>query len=229
MIMILGIETSDLLCSVAFVKNDCILAEYNHELPRQHASLIGTLVENAGRFLSTGKLASQNFMDDLELVAVSIGPGSFTGLRIGLSYAQGLCLGKNIPLVGVNNHQILAENCPYGYETVYTIIDARQDEVYLAEMIRTKTYFEIIHHQIVAKTNLANEIKESDVLIYNNEILLDDSVKNELMRKKIRLITSAHYSAAMTAKIGWHKYQDRGADSLADIEPLYIRSFAGVQ
>ncbi|MEJ2542636.1 MAG: tRNA (adenosine(37)-N6)-threonylcarbamoyltransferase complex dimerization subunit type 1 TsaB [Calditrichaceae bacterium] len=131
--MILGIETSDLLCSVAFVENDRILAEYNHELPRQHASLVGSLVENGGKFLTDNKLASENFMDDLKLVAVSIGPGSFTGLRIGLSYAQGLCLGKNIPIVGISNHQVLAEYCPDDSNKVFTIIDARQDEVYLGE------------------------------------------------------------------------------------------------
>ena len=54
--MVLGIETSDLLCSVAFVEIDQVMVEYNHEIPRQHASLIGTLVKKGGKFLSENKL-----------------------------------------------------------------------------------------------------------------------------------------------------------------------------
>lgn len=227
--MVLGIETSDLLCSVAYVSDDRILSEYNHELPRQQASLVGSLVKNAGKFLSANKLASKNFMDDVELVAVSIGPGSFTGLRIGLSYAQGLCLSLKIPLVGVTNHQVLAEYCPYGFKDIFTIIDARQDEVYLAKMSCNKSYFEINDHRMVEKINLADEIDKNAVLICSNEMHLNKSVKNKLLEKKIQLISSAQYSAAMTAKIGWQKFKDTGADSLTNIEPLYIRSFAGVQ
>lgn len=227
--MVLGIETSDLLCSVACVNNDRILVEYNHELPRQHASLVGNLVENAGRFLVANKLSAQNFMDDLELVAVSIGPGSFTGLRIGLSYAQGLCLSKNIPLVGVSNHQVLAEYCPDSYDDVCTIIEARQDEVYLANMIRNKTYFEMNDQRIVGKINLVSAINDNAILIYGSGMQLDNSTKKELIGKKINIISSVRYSAALTARIGWQKFHDVGADSLTDLEPLYIRPFAGVQ
>ena len=227
--MVLGIETSDLLCSVAYLKNDQILAEFNHEIPRQHAALIGSLVEKGGKFLSENKLASQNFMDDLELVAVSIGPGSFTGLRIGLSYAQGLCLGKNIPIVGISNHQILAESCSYGLKSVFTMIDARQDEVYVAKMTRKSSCFEIEEHQIAEKKNLAVELEEESALIYGAGTLLEDSIIDELQKKQICLIYNARYSAALTAKIGMLKYQQGGADDLSELEPLYIRPFAGVQ
>ncbi|HES60147.1 MAG: tRNA (adenosine(37)-N6)-threonylcarbamoyltransferase complex dimerization subunit type 1 TsaB [Calditrichaceae bacterium] len=227
--MILGIETSDLLCSVAYIKDDRILAEYSHELPKQHAALVGSLVENAGKFLAVNKLTALNFMEDLKLVAVSIGPGSFTGLRIGLSYAQGLCLGKQIPLVGISNHQVLADNCPDGHKNVFTLIDARQGEVYLATMIRNHTFFKIKDHRIVDKNNLVNEIDKNAVLICSDKVCLSESIKYELIKKHIQLITSARYAAALTAKIGWRKYQDTGADNLADLEPLYIRSFAGIR
>lgn len=227
--MILAIETSNLLCSVAYVKNDLILVEYKHEIPKQHASLVGSLVENGGNFLSAKKLTSPNYMDDLQLVAVSIGPGSFTGLRIGLSYAQGLCMGKKIPIVGVNNHQILAENCPYGYKnSVFTIIEARQDEVYLGKMNRNYTYFEIEDHRIVNKKTLADEIPENSVLIFSGEACINELILKDLLKRKISIINSARYSAALTAKIGWQKYQKKGADNIAELEPLYIRPFAGV-
>lgn len=227
--MVLGIETSGLLCSIAFVKNNQVLLEYNHEIPRQHAVLIGSLVEQGGDFLQNNNLIEQNFIDDLKLVAVAIGPGSFTGLRIGLSYAQGFCFGKNIPIIGINNHQILAESHPYGYDSVFTIIDARRDEVYLAKMsTMNNAYFEIEKHNVVNIKNFADEIIEESTLIYSKNTILNDSTIKILSKKRVNIIDFASYSATLVAKIGWQKYQQVGADNLSELEPLYIRPFAGV-
>jgi tRNA threonylcarbamoyladenosine biosynthesis protein TsaB len=227
--MVLGIETSDLLCSVAFAKNNQVLVEYNHEIPKQHASMIGTLVEKGGNFLLENNLLSKNYIDGIELIAVAIGPGSFTGLRIGLSYAQGLCLGRDIPIVGINNHQVLAENCPIGLSSVFTIINAHRDEVFLAKMnLNDKEYFEIESHVVIDKKNLVDEINEKSALIYNINFELDKSIINALIKKRI-IINSAQYSAAAIAKMGYKQYQQSGGDNLSEIEPLYIRPFAGVQ
>lgn len=228
--MVLGIETSELLCSVAFTKNTQIMVEYNHEIPRQHASLLGILVKKGGEFLSDNNFASANFVDSLELVAVATGPGSFTGLRIGLSYAQGLCLGRHIPIIGVNNHQVLAESYPYGFKSVFTIIDARRDEVYLAEMeLNDKKYFEIQSHDIVEKKDLPDVIVENSALLYNSNTDLENSIIQALLKKQISIVNSVRYSAAVVAKIGWQQYQQTGGDGLSELEPLYIRPFAGVQ
>jgi len=102
--MILALETSDILCSVAFWDKGQKLVEYNHELARQHASLIGDLVDNGLTFLSDPVRKDSMSIDDIKLVCVAIGPGSFTGLRIGLSYAQGFCLGRGLAVCGISNH-----------------------------------------------------------------------------------------------------------------------------
>lgn len=228
--MILGIETSDLLCSVAFIMDDQLLAEYNHEIPRQHAAILGDLVEKGAEFLSENHLIGPNFTDDIKLVAVSIGPGSFTGLRIGLSYAQGFCVGKDIPIIGVSNHEILANFCPPGYTTVYTLIDARREEVYLAQLtLNTNNYFDIVLHNIVSRNELADHINENSVLIYGKSSILENKIITKLSKKQIIIIDSAHYSAARTARIGELKYRFQGMSDLSELEPLYIRPFAGIQ
>jgi len=228
--MILGIETSGLLCSAAFVKDNQILGEYNHEIPRQHASILGNVIETGGRFLASHNMASDNFMDDIELVAIAIGPGSFTGLRIGLSYAQGICLGEKIPVVGISNHQILAVYGAYKFENVYTTIDAHRDEVYLAEMaLKDENYFEILTHEIINKQDgIVKRMPVNSCLITANKEILDQPVCEELRGKQIDII-NGRYSAAMVAKIGAYKYREYGGDKLSELEPLYIRPFAGVK
>ena len=228
--MILGIETSDLLCSVAFVNDGRTLAEYNHEIPRQHASLLGILVEKGVAFLDSSHLGDQESSNSIDLVAVALGPGSFTGLRIGLSYAQGFCAAGNIPIIGVSNHEVLAGYCPYGSETIYTIIDARRDEVYLARLVlNDDKYYDITSHDIVSKTKLADRIEERSIIIYDRNTILNEDVIGSLLKKQIIIIDSAKYSAAMTARIGGVKFKFKGSDNLSDLEPLYIRPFAGIQ
>ena len=123
----------------------------------------------------------------------------------------------------------MAENCLYGYNSFYTIIDARRGEVYLAKMaLNDKKYFEIEEHSIVEKINLAGKITENSTLIYRCNTVLDDSITGAILNKQVNIINSARYSAAITAKIGWQKYQYSGGDDLSELEPLYIRPFAGV-
>lgn len=128
---ILCIETSGKFCSVALVHDG--LAEFNREdnVEMNHARTIGPFVESC--------------MDEarrkewkIDAVAVSIGPGSYTGLRIGLSMAKGLCFSLNVPLIGVSTLMILAVKAMFrnfeweGIEILVPMIDARRMEVYTA-------------------------------------------------------------------------------------------------
>ncbi len=228
--MILAIETSDVLCSVAFWDEGKILAEYNHELPMQHATLVGYLVNNGLEFLG-GKLRARKYsIDDISAVVVGIGPGSFTGLRIGLSYAQGFCFGNEIPIVGVSNHQVLAVQRIPSIRRVFTIIEARREEVYLAEheFLENK-YPEIKTHQIVKKADLNAVIPTGSQVICNRTLKLDQAIIDQAEKRKIELITHGSYSASILAELGLHKFGLKGSDSLSELEPMYIRPFAGVK
>jgi tRNA threonylcarbamoyladenosine biosynthesis protein TsaB len=225
--MVLGIETSDILCGISFFQDGKSLIEYNLELPMQHATLVGQFVDKGLQFLSGEDRNPKYSIDDIELVSVALGPGSFTGLRIGLSYAQGFCFGKNIPIVGISNHQVLATTRPSGWNKVITIIEARRNEVYLAEHAFSDEQFsEIRNHDIVCKEDIANWMDSDTVLIYKDGLELEDELKHQIVHKA-GVILSAKYSAMILARLGLEKKNRLGADDLDTLEPMYIRPFAG--
>lgn len=129
--LILGIETSTLSCSVAlFSASGIHFAEQFSEERHVHASRLLPLIDRA--LSETGHTVS-----DLAAVAVCAGPGSYTGLRIGVSTAKGLCHAKNLPLIAVNSLEIQAYgvfkrtgNSGFVPTTVVAVMDARRDEVY---------------------------------------------------------------------------------------------------
>ncbi|MDE6235099.1 MAG: tRNA (adenosine(37)-N6)-threonylcarbamoyltransferase complex dimerization subunit type 1 TsaB [Muribaculaceae bacterium] len=131
MSVILNIETSSEICSVAVSKDGMIEFHIESEESMQHAALLGPYVEKALDDIARKEL-------ELDAVAVSLGPGSYTGLRIGLSLAKGLCFSRNIPLIGLNTLEILAVKAmfglrdPEGDEILVGMIDARRMEVYAA-------------------------------------------------------------------------------------------------
>lgn len=128
---ILCIETSGKYCSVALVHDG--LAEFNREddIEMNHARAIGPFVDSC-----LNEAARREWK--IDAVAVSMGPGSYTGLRIGLSMAKGLSFSLDVPLIGVSTLQLLAVKAMFrnmeweGNEIIVPMIDARRMEVYTA-------------------------------------------------------------------------------------------------
>lgn len=131
MTTILNIETSGSVCSVALTKDGGVDFHIESDKGMKHAECLAPYVEKC--------MAELTRRDEgLDAVAVSIGPGSYTGLRIGLSLAKGLCFAKDLPLIGVPTLQILAVKAMFsnmelqGDELLVPMIDARRQEVYTA-------------------------------------------------------------------------------------------------
>jgi len=227
--MILGIETSGKLCSIAFGDEDRALLEYNLEIPMQHAVLLAHFAEQGLRFLQQSSFLPGQDNKKIELVAVAIGPGSFTGLRIGLSYAQGFCYGKKIPIVGISNHQLLAVKRPQGAQTVYTLIDARREEVYLARLdISVEGYPRLAEHKLAQKNELPQAFPSGAVLILDEQMTLYEDILNRIEKECRCTVLRARCTAADLLKLAGRKQRLEGADTLSGLEPMYIRPFAGV-
>lgn len=129
--MILNIETSSKICSVALCDEGATVFRRESDKDMEHSTLLAPYVEECMEYLTSRE-------QRLDAVAVSLGPGSYTGLRIGLSLAKGLCFSKDIPLIGINTLEILAVKGLFrsmvwtGEELFVPMMDARRMEVYTA-------------------------------------------------------------------------------------------------
>jgi tRNA threonylcarbamoyladenosine biosynthesis protein TsaB len=123
-VQVLGIETSTSVCGVAVVDAGRVVADCSPDMGVHHAA---RLLPTVARVLEETGLE----VADLDGIAVSAGPGSFTGLRIGMGTAKGLCVGSGVPLVSVSTLEALALNAaPAGVTPVCATLDARRGEVY---------------------------------------------------------------------------------------------------
>ncbi len=131
MAVILNIETSTTVCSAALTAEGMILTHYKNFEDRNHAALLSGYIKACLDFLAEKELR-------LDAVAVSIGPGSYTGLRIGLSEAKGLAYALDIPLIAVSTLKLMATRVMFSTldidpDTIFVpMIDARRMEVYTA-------------------------------------------------------------------------------------------------
>ncbi len=123
--LVLAFDTATPVGSVALVDEAHTLVSRYFDVGLQHSQRLFVEVEEAL------KVASCTF-DQLSAIAVTIGPGSFTGLRLGLSAAKGFCLARDLPLVTVSTLEVLAGRLPFAHCPVCPMLDARKGEVYTA-------------------------------------------------------------------------------------------------
>ena len=165
---VLLIETATDSCSVALAKNSEIISEKFINEPKAHASVIGGYVTD---ILAENSIA----MADCSAVAVSKGPGSYTGLRVGVSIAKGLCYGADKPLISVCTlatiAQMALDNNLYTGEGDFTIIpmiDARRMEVYTANFNSKGEQLTPVEAKILNENSYAAELAAGPVLFTGN-------------------------------------------------------------
>ena len=208
----LGIETSGMLCSVAWQENNLILLEYNYNIPNNHSAMLSDLINQGFKKLNKTP-------DDIDFVAVASGPGSFTGLRIGMSYAKGFCYALGITIISVSNFEVLASQVVDNKFPIYTLIDANRGRVYEGIFKSDKL---MIDDKMVIKTCEFNpEDDTKSTIIVNNSDLIESCNLNQKIQQ-------GQFGARYICDIGYKKYLNGLIDDLYIIEPLYIQEFAGI-
>ena len=173
MALILNIDTSTDVCSVAIARDGNLIALKENDEGFNHSTLLGVYVDD---LLKENDLTA----NDLDAVAVSMGPGSYTGLRIGVSLAKGICFGAGKPLIAVSTLAALANAVAQreGEEFFYCpMIDARRMEVYTAIYDREGNVVRDIHAEVIEENSFADLLSARKVLFFGNG---SDKVKEVL-------------------------------------------------
>lgn len=216
---ILNIETATKNCSVALAKNG-ILCHYREIATEgySHAELLHVYIQEI-------LIQANSNVADLSAVAVSSGPGSYTGLRIGVSAAKGLCFALDIPLIATSTLHALAKQVKTSEGLIVPMIDARRMEVYSAVFDSDHTMIRNIEAQILDE----HSFKSCDEKIF---IVGDcqDKVKTILTDSKFTFIDDIQYpSAKMMCEQSFQKFTNKEFEDLAYFEPLYLKDFLVLQ
>ncbi len=219
MAYLLHIETSSNCCSVA-LSEDAVLKGVLEEIqPNTHASSLPLFIQ---------ELLRQNGLStrDLAAVAVGIGPGSYTGLRVGLSLAKGICMVNDIPLIALSSLKIMAKGMQERYPThsgyFVPLVDARRMEVYTAQYEQN---LEVI------KSEYALIVKEQDWSESSIPCLFGGSgvlkVKQLLGESENRIFDGENQfnSARFMPDLAFEKFLKKEFADLAYTEPAYLKEW----
>lgn len=222
MARILSIETSTSICSVAIHEQGELIALAEIKEPGAHAEklllLVDELFEKAGLSFA-----------DLDAVAVSQGPGSYTGLRIGVSTAKGIAYALEIPLIGINTLQAMAASqsvAPGDY--VVAVLDARRKEVYTQTFGDSLQELSPIEAVVLEEGVFASILEKGRVYFVGDGV---EKVKEEV--KSANALFIADWAISLSAKnmgvLASEKYARKEWEDLAYFVPNYLKEFKALQ
>jgi tRNA threonylcarbamoyladenosine biosynthesis protein TsaB len=221
--MILCLETATDICSVALCDNSGIVAIRESGESRSHATQLTPFIEEL--FRETGISASA-----LDAVAVSRGPGSYTGLRIGVSAAKGLAYSSSVPLIGIDTtfsmfHGIarLTEGEATGGKTLYCpMLDARRMEVYYAIYDSTGNIVKEISAEIIGEKSFSDIPESTRLVLFGSGAAKCSQV---IGRKNILFNGNFRISASHMMIPALNSLKNKHFEDVAYFEPLYLKDF----
>lgn len=222
--MILCIETATNVCSVAICDKGKLIDLRESRVDKSHASLLTVFIEE---LLEKNNLR----VADLDAVAVSKGPGSYTGLRIGVSTAKGICYGADIPLLGINT----LKSMYYGAKEKYAghpgiknntlicpMIDARRMEVYSSIFDLKGGEIQAVKAELINKESYADYLEKSSLIFFGNGA---EKCKELITSPNALFIDGYELSAASMAIPAHQALQNKAFEDIAYFEPYYLKDF----
>ena len=222
---ILSIESASLVASAALIEDDVLLAECTSNYKKTHSETLLPMIDQVMKMTDT-EAASLN------AIAVSEGPGSFTGLRIGAATAKGLAYALDIPVVGVSEIDALAYGCFSSSCILCPILDARREQVYTG--LYEFRDGEFIIHQAASALSLKEEIEKARELSksLNKKILfLGDGLKTyeskirDLLGDEVLFAPASlrYQRAANVGALGMKLFKEGKGVSSEAFLPVYLR------
>ena len=212
---ILNIETATKNCSVALAKDGkTIICKEIAEEGYSHAERLHVFIEE---IIQKSKIS----FNDLSAIAVSQGPGSYTGLRIGVSAAKGLSYALDIPLIAVDTLQVLALQVKSGKGLIIPMIDARRMEVYSAVFNPNFGKIKAVQAEIITENSFENL---QETLYFVGDCA--EKCKNVLTKENFIFLEEIKYpSAKEMSGLSFEKIKNNDFVDLAYFEPYYLKDF----
>ncbi len=215
---ILSIETSTHQCSVALHMNQRLVAYQQLGLEKSHASKLTLMIQDVMRQVELP-------MKELNAIAVSRGPGSYTGLRIGVGTAKGLAFTLEKPLIGVSTLEAMAVQaaalCP-GKHLLCPMIDARRMEVYTALFNQEGQRLAKDYPLILEENSFEQTLKEREVLFFGNGA---EKFQGLISHSNAYFLKDMHPAAWAVGIAAGVKYEQEEFDDVAYFEPEYLKAF----
>lgn len=220
--MILSLETATTTCSVALTSGQKVIAEQNYYLDKSHSSLLPAIIDELLVNCHVEKT-------QLQAVALSDGPGSYTGLRIGSSVAKGLCFALDIPLIAVSTLKALAFSViskPLAEYTFCPMLDARRMEVYTS-------FYDFNLNEILTVSAIPLE-KDSFESFSDKKLLLFGNGAGKT-KELFQGLDYVHYmddvqvNASAIGLLANERFEKQAFENLAYYEPNYFKEFKAIK
>ena len=215
--MILSIETSTTVCSAALHNDGKLIAFEITHVPNSAASQLAVMID---------KLLKQH-SGKLDAVAVSSGPGSYTGLRIGVATAKGLCYALSVPLLSVNTLELMASQLRHStfdsrYSLLCPMIDARRMEVYTALFDNALNILSPVEAKVIDGSSFVDKLRDNKILFFGNGA---DKCKSVIDHPNAVFVDGIFPSAEFMGSIAFDRFGKNMFEDVADFEPAYLKDF----
>lgn len=214
---ILCLETATTNCSVSVARNgETIALVEQNEKGYSHSENLHIFIQEA---LNSASLA----LNDLDAVAISKGPGSYTGLRIGVSAAKGLCYGLEIPLIAIPTLTLLAQKLSVENGYIMPMLDARRLEVYTAVFSSNKEMIKDTWAEVLTENSFNEYLTKDKVHFIGNCI---DKAQTVIQHENAIFFESNSYpSAQEMGQLAQAKFLAQQFEDVAYFEPYYLKDF----
>lgn len=225
MAKILILESSTEVCSVAFTTDNGIIDMLEEKNGQNHARLLTVFIDE---LLKRNNIQSS----EIDAVAVSKGPGSYTGLRIGVSVAKGFCYANQIPLIAVSTLESMAKEVIKNIEKYIPghekhgyfcpMMDARRMEVYTCLYDEHGNEIQTVSAKIITEKSFEAELREQKIVFFGNGAM---KCKKEITSPNAVFLDNVYASATFMCELAYEAYTKKQFEDVAYFEPFYLKDF----
>ncbi|HRW99409.1 MAG TPA: tRNA (adenosine(37)-N6)-threonylcarbamoyltransferase complex dimerization subunit type 1 TsaB [Cyclobacteriaceae bacterium] len=218
MALILSLESATPVCSVALFEGSKLLDSSHLHIPQSASSRLAVMIDEVLKRCDVSP-------KQLNAVAVSSGPGSYTGLRIGVASAKGLCFALSIPLIAVNTLESMVSQVADRFDEgdlLCPMLDARRMEVYCLLALSDGRVIQETQAKVIDESSFQSELSENKIIFFGSGAA---KCRDVIQHKNAAFIDNIFPSAVDIGRLAFAKFESQSFEDLAGFEPFYLKDF----